>query len=223
VPRIHFQQQLAELKDKLLAMAALAQQALDCAVEAYLQQDAGLCQHVRDLEAAINTTERDVYQMAYDLLAKEQPMAVDLRFILAVIKINSDLERVGDQSVNIAQRAEGLMNLPGVKLPVDVKKMGEWAGRMVRTSIQALLDADVKLAESVLTMDDEMDAMNHTAQRALMQEMQARPEVSDQALNAIIIARNLERTADHATNIAEDVIFWVRGSDVRHQMSLAAD
>ncbi len=223
MPRIHFQQQLAELKDKLLAMAALAQQALDCAVEAYLQQDAGLCQHVRDLEAAINTTERDVYQMAYDLLAKEQPMAVDLRFILAVIKINSDLERVGDQSVNIAQRAEGLMNLPGVKLPVDVKKMGEWAGRMVRTSIQALLDADVKLAESVLTMDDEMDAMNHTAQRALMQEMQARPEVSDQALNAIIIARNLERTADHATNIAEDVIFWVRGSDVRHQMSLAAD
>ncbi|MHB1022370.1 MAG: phosphate signaling complex protein PhoU [Acidobacteriaceae bacterium] len=223
MPRIHFQQQLVELKDKLLAMAALSQQALDCAVEAYLQHDEGLCQLVRDLETAINTAERDVDQMAYDLLAKEQPMAVDLRFILAVIKINSDLERVGDQSVNIASRAEGLMNLPKVDLPVDIKRMGAWAGRMVRTAIQALLDADVKLAESVLTMDDKMDEMNHAAQKALVQEMEKHPDVSEQALNAIIISRNLERMADHATNIAEDVIFWVRGSDVRHQMSLATD
>ncbi len=223
MPRIHFQQQLAELKDKLLAMAALAQQALDCAVEAYLKRDEGLCQLVRDLEMAINSAERDVDSMAYDLLAKEQPMAIDLRFILAVIKINSDLERVGDQSANIAARAETLMDSPNVTLPVNLAEMGVRAGRMVRTAIQALLDADARLAETVLTMDDEIDDMNREAHQALIQVMKDRPDVSLLALNAILIARNLERVADHATNIAEDVIFWVRGSDVRHQMSLAAD
>ncbi len=223
MPRIHFQQQLAELKDKLLAMAALAQQALDCSVEAYLTQDQGLCQLVRDLEAAINSAEREVDNMAYNLLAKEQPMAIDLRFILAVIKINSDLERVGDQSVNIASRAETLMKLPFISLPVDIKQMGVWAGKMVRTAVQALLDADARLAETVLDMDDVMDAMNRDVHTALIQVMERTPDVSLHAMNAIVIARNLERTADHATNIAEDVIFWVRGSDVRHRISLATD
>ncbi len=223
MPRIHFQQQLAELKDKLLAMAALAQQALDCSVEAYLTQDPGLCQLVRDLETAINSAEREVDNMAYNMLAKEQPMAIDLRFILAVIKINSDLERVGDQSVNIASRAETLMKLPFISLPVDIKQMGVWAGKMVRTAVQALLDADARLAETVLEMDDVMDEMNRDAHTALIQVMERTPDASLHAMNAIVIARNLERTADHATNIAEDVIFWVRGSDVRHRISLAAD
>ena len=223
MPRIHFQQQLAELKDKLLAMSALAQQALDCAVEAYLKQDKGLCQLVRDLETAINSAEREVDNMAYNMLAKEQPMAIDLRFILAVIKINSDLERVGDQSVNISGRAESLMDLPFIDLPVDIGAMGIWAGKMVRTALKALLDADARLAEAVLEMDDEMDAMNREAHRSLIEVMERNPDASLHALNAIIISRNLERTADHATNIAEDVIFWVRGSDVRHRISLAAD
>lgn len=223
MPRIHFQQQLAELKDKLLAMSALAQQALDCSVEAYLTHDPGLCQLVRDLETAINSAERDVDNMAYNLLAKEQPMAIDLRFILAVIKINSDLERVGDQSVNIADRAETLMAMPFVELPVDIDAMGIWAGKMVRTALKALLDADARLAETVLEMDDAMDEMNRKAHISLIHVMERNPEASLHALNAIIISRNLERTADHATNIAEDVIFWVRGSDVRHRISLAAD
>ena len=223
MPRIHFQQQLADLKDKLLAMAALAQQALDCAVEAYLTQDPGLCQLVRDLETAINFAEREVDNMAYNMLAKEQPMAIDLRFILAVIKINSDLERVGDQSANISSRAESLMELPFIDLPVDIGAMGVWAGKMVRTAIKALLDADARLAEAVLEMDDAMDAMNRDAHTALIQVMEHNPDASLHALTAIIISRNLERTADHATNIAEDVIFWVRGSDVRHRISLAAD
>jgi phosphate transport system protein len=223
VPRIHFQQQLIELKDKLLAMAALAQQALDCSVEAYLTRDAALCHHVRTIESAINTAERDVDQMAYDLLAKEQPMAIDLRFILAVIKINGDLERVGDQSTNITDRTLAMLEQEAIDLPVDMATMGDFCGRMVRSSIQALLEADVRLAESILDMDDEMDEMNRTAHKALVDLMERRPEASTQALNAIIIARNLERMSDHATNIAEDVIFWVRGSDIRHKMSLAAD
>jgi phosphate transport system protein len=220
LPRINFQQQLVALKDKLLAMAALSQQALEFSVEAYLAGDMALCDHVLEIEAAINAAETSVDDMAYDLLAKEQPMAIDLRFILSVIKINSDLERIGDQSTNIARRAQSLKDAPQISLPVDIKEMGEKVGKMIRTAIQALLEADAKLAESVLLMDDEIDEMNRSVQTELIEVMQQHSLFSEQALNAILISRNLERAADHATNIAEDVIFWVRGSDVRHKMSL---
>lgn len=221
MPRIHFQQQLVALKDKLLAMAALSQQSLEFSLEAYLTGDMGLCEHVREVEEAINAAEREVDEMAHDLLAKEQPMAIDLRFILSVIKINGDLERIGDQASNIAQRAEQQRELQQISLPIDIPDMGEKVRVMIRKAIQALLEADAELAESVLVMDDEVDDRNRMVQAELMEVMQQRPEVSTQALNAIIISRNLERAADHATNIAEDVIFWVRGSDVRHQMSMA--
>jgi phosphate transport system protein len=221
MPRINFQQQLVALKDKLLAMAALSQQALSLSLEAYLSGNMGLCEHVKEIEAAINTAERDVDEMAYDLLAKEQPMAIDLRFILSVIKINGDLERIGDQATNISQRVQILENGPSIALPIDISEMGEKVGIMIRSAIQALLEADARLAESVLAMDDEIDDMNRMVQTELIDLMQRSPEISTQALNAIIVSRNLERSADHATNIAEDVIFWVRGSDVRHKFSLA--
>jgi phosphate transport system protein len=221
MPRINFQQQLAALKDKLLAMAALSQQALSLSLEAYLTGDTSLCDHVKEIEEAINAAERDVDEMAYDLLAKEQPMAIDLRFILSVIKINGDLERIGDQATNIASRTQFLHDSPKISLPIDIPDMGEKVGVMIRRAIQSLLEADAKLAESVLAMDDEIDDMNRDVQAELVEVMQQHPLVSGQALNAIIISRNLERAADHATNIAEDVIFWVRGSDVRHKFSLA--
>ena len=221
MPRTNFHLQLDTLKDKLLAMAALAQQALEFSLEAYLTGDMGLCDHVREIENAINAAERSVDQMAYDLLAKEQPMAIDLRFILSVIKINGDLERIGDQATNIADRARSMRDLPQISLPIDIPDMGEKVRVMIRRAIQALLEADARLAESVLAMDDEVDDMNRDVQRELVEVMQQHPVVSQQALNAIIISRNLERSADHATNIAEDVIFWVRGSDVRHKFSLA--
>ncbi|HEY0264658.1 MAG TPA: phosphate signaling complex protein PhoU [Granulicella sp.] len=222
MPRIHFHQQLDALKDKLLAMAALSQQALEFSVEAYLNNDLKLCAHVKEIEAAINAAERDVDEMAHDLLAKEQPMAIDLRFILSVIKINADLERIGDQSANIAQRAALLHDRPQISLPIDIASMGEKVGVMMRTAIQSLLEADPKLADSVLMLDDEVDAINRGVQLELVEVMQQHPVVSEQALNAIIISRNLERAADHATNIAEDVIFWIRGSDIRHKFSLAS-
>jgi len=205
LPRINFQQQLVALKDKLLAMAALSQQALEFSVEAYLAGDMALCDHVVEIEAAINSAETSVD---------------DLRFILSVIKINSDLERIGDQATNIARRAQSLKDAPRISLPVDIKDMGEKVGVMIRTAIQALLEADAKLAESVLAMDDEIDDMNRAVQTELIEVMQQHSLFSEQALNAILISRNLERAADHATNIAEDVIFWVRGSDVRHKLSL---
>jgi phosphate transport system protein len=221
MPRIHFHQQLEALKDKLLAMAALSQQALEFSVEAYTKRDLNLCNHVLEIEQAINAAETTVDEMAYDLLAKEQPMAIDLRFILSVIKINGDLERIGDQSSNIVQRALSMKNAPEISLPVDIEEMGGRVGVMIRTALQALLEADARMAESVLMMDDDVDEMNKGVQDELVEVMQQHSEISEQALNAIIISRNLERAADHATNIAEDVIFWLRGSDVRHKLSLA--
>ncbi len=223
MPRIHFQQQLAELKDKLLAMAALAQQAVETAVDAYLQRDKGLCQYVKQNEAAINTAQRELDEMAYELLAKEQPMAIDLRFILAVIKINGDLERVGDQSVGITRRTKDILKTEEVDLPVDFAAMGEFAGRMIRSAIQALLDGDARLADSVREMDDEIDRMNRRANSDLLQLIQDRPQFTQQAMNGILVSRNLERIADHASNIATDVIFWIRGADVRHQLSVSMD
>ena len=223
MPRIHFQQQLAELKDKLLAMAALSQQAVESAVDAYLQRDKGLCQFVKQNEMAINTAQRELDEMAYELLAKEQPMAIDLRFILAVIKINNDLERIGDQSVGIVRRTKTILKTEPVDLPVDFATMGDFAGRMIRAAVQALLDGDAHLAESVREMDDEIDRMYRCAHSDMLLLIQEKPQFTQQAMNGILVARNLERIADHAANIATDVIFWIRGADVRHQYSVLMD
>ena len=220
VPRIHFQQQLAELKDKLLAMAALSQQAVESAVDAYLQRDKGLCQYVKQNETAINTAQHELDEMAYELLAKEQPMAIDLRFILSVIKINADLERVGDAAKAISDRVRSMEQMATADLPVDIPRMASLAADMVRKSLQAFIEANADVARSVLSMDDAVDAMNRTAYRALTKVMEEQSHLAPQALNALMISRSLERVADHATNIAEDVIFWVQGADIRHHKSV---
>ena len=223
MPRIHFHQQLAELKDKLLAMAALAQLAVETAVEAYTRRDKGLCKFVKQNETAINSAQRELDEMAYELLAKEQPMAIDLRFILAVIKINGDLERIGDQSMGIARRTKEILKAEEIDLPVDFAAMGEFAGRMIRSAVQALLEGDARLADSVREMDDEIDRMNRRAHADLLKLIQEKPRFTQQSMNGILVAKNLERIADHASNIATDVIFWIRGADVRHQLSMSMD
>ena len=214
------------LKDKLLAMAALSQQALELSVEAFLKRDLRLCEHVIDVEAAINAAQRDVDEMAYELLAKQQPMAIDLRFLMAVIRITGDLERIGDQAANVVKQCRALMETEPAganpeSLPGDINGMGQIARRMIRTALQSLLNGDPEQAELVLTMDDEIDRLNRDAQVELLKAMQQQPEQTDRALNSIIVCRNLERSADHATNIAEDVIFWVSGADVRHGAPVA--
>ena len=223
MPRIHFHQQLAELKDKLLAMAALAQLAVESAVEAYTRRDKGLCKFVKQNERAIDTAQRELDEMAYDLLAKQQPMAIDLRFILAVIKINGDLERIGDQSMSIARRTKEILSADDVELPVDFAAMGDFAAQMIRNALQALFDGDARLADSVREMDDEIDRMNRRAHSDLLKLIEEKPQFTQQAMNGILVAKNLERIADHSSNIATDVIFWVRGADVRHQLSMAMD
>ncbi len=223
MPRIHFHQQLVELKDKLLAMVALAQQSVEAALDAYLQHDKGLCKFVKQNERAVDTAQRELDEMAYELLAKEQPMAIDLRFILSVIKINSDLERIGDQAMSIARRTREILGDEPVDLPVDFAAIGEYATQMIRTAIQALLEGDARLADSVREMDDEIDRMNRRASADLLRLIQEKPQLSQQAMNGILVAKNLERIADHASNIATDVIFWIRGADVRHQLSMSMD
>jgi len=220
--RTRFHQELDELKHRILAMAGMAEQAVDLAVQAYSQRDMAMCQRVLNNEPAINRAEREVDEFAVDLLAMQQPMAIDLRFILAVIKINADLERVGDKAVNIAQRVMNMIEQSPKELPVDIPAMATKVRKMVRDALQSFIEGDTDLARRVLEADDEVDRMNKEAFANLSRCMQTKPDSAVQALDALSIARNLERVADHATNIAEDVIFWVRGADVRHRAGQTA-
>ena len=218
--RIRFQQSLDELKEQLLVMAGLAEQAIQRAIEAYRVRDLSICDLVSRSEVAINRLERDIDQAALDLLAMEQPMAIDLRFILSVIKINADLERGGDSAKSISDRVRNMEQMATADLPVDIPRMASLASEMVRKSLQAFIEADAETARSVLSMDDAVDAMNRAAYKTLTGVMAEQSHLAPQALNALMICRSLERVADHATNIAEDVIFWVQGADVRHHKSV---
>jgi phosphate transport system protein len=217
--RTRFHQSLEELKEKLLRMGGLAEQAVDRATEAYRKRDVALCQRVLEAETAINIMEREIDELALDLLAMQQPMAVDLRFIIAVVKINADLERVGDQAVNVVQRVLELSKMPEADLNVDIPRVAEVASRMVRTALESFIYARPDVAETVLKLDDTLDELNAETYHSMLALMQKSSELTAQALNTLLISRNLERVGDHATNIAEDVIFWVRGADVRHHFS----
>lgn len=215
--RTRFLQSLDELKEKLLAMGGLAEQAVDCAVTGFRKRESAMLKRVFEIENRINEAEREIDELSLDVLAMQQPMAVDLRFITAVMKINADLERVGDQAVNMAERVMELISLPELDLPADIPRMASAAGTMIRRSLQAFVERNVELAETTLKMDDVVDRMNDDIFQAMVQKIHDDPDSTRQALDVLSIARNLERVADHATNIAEDVIFWVSGADVRHQ------
>jgi phosphate transport system protein len=214
--RISFHQKLELLRQRLLQMAGVAEQTVSLALDAHCRGQLSACDAVRLNEAIINRSEKEVDQMALDLLAMEQPMAVDLRFILAAIKINSDLERVGDQAMTIALLAEEMAEGSPCEFPVDIPRMAELSMGMVRKALQALTERDAELAVSVLAMDDAVDEMNRKAKSVLLDCIARDSTAARSAVNLLFISRSLERIADHATNMAEDVIFWVRGADVRH-------
>ena len=214
--RTRFLQELDNLRARLLRMGGLAEQAVDRACQAFNDRDLKLCHLVLEGETRINSMEREIDELAFDLLAMQQPMAVDLRFILAVTKINADLERVGDQAVNIAERVMDMVELPKVDLPVDIPRMSAAVAAMVRRALESFIEGKAELAQAVLEMDNVIDRMRDDAFITLVKVMNENPSQTRQALDTLLVARNLERVADHATNIAEDVIFWVRGADVRH-------
>ena len=220
--RTRFHEALSELKGKLLAMGGMAENAVEQAVRAYRERSPELCRKVFENEVHINAVEREIDELSFDLLAMQQPMAVDLRFILAVVKSNADLERIGDQSVNIAERVMALIELPPAELAADIPQMATLVSEMIRESLQAFVSGDAESAQRVLEQDDRVDRMNHEIFTAMDQAMEASPHLIHHALHTISIARNLERVADHATNIAEDAIFWVCGADVRRHFGKTA-
>jgi phosphate transport system protein len=221
--RTRFQQGLDELKERLLEMGGMAESAVEVAAEAYKTRDNRLAQAVFDRERLINQSERRIDEMAVDLMAMQQPMATDLRFLLAVVKINADLERVGDLAVNIAQRSLDLVQEPEIEVRVDIGRMTTAVSTMVRRALESFLSARVEVAQAVLEMDSIVDRMKDEAFVNLVAQMKQDSENVRGYLDVLLIARSLERIADHATNIAEDVIFWVSGADVRHNVRLSQE
>jgi phosphate transport system protein len=221
--RSRFQHGLDELKERLLEMGGMAEAAVEMAAESYRKQDGRLAQQVFDRERLINQSERTIDEMAVDLLAMQQPMAIDLRFLLAVLKINADLERVGDLAVNIAQRSLDLMQEEEIDARVDIARMTTAVSTMVRRALESFLSARSEVAQAVLEMDSIVDRMKDEAFVNLVAQMKQDPEHVRAYLDVLLIARSLERIADHATNIAEDVIFWVSGTDVRHNVRMTEE
>ena len=221
--RTRFQQGLDDLKERLLEMGGMAEAAIELASDSYRKRDARMAQQVFEREKMINASQRTIDELAVDLLAMQQPMATDLRFVLAVLKINSDLERVGDLAVNIAQRSLDLLQEPEVEIPVDVARMTTAVSTMVRRALEAFLSARGDVAQAVLEMDSIVDRMKDEAFLNLVAKMKSTPDRVRSYLDVLLITRSLERIADHATNIAEDVIFWVSGADVRHNVRFSQE
>jgi len=212
----HFERDLNELKERTLWMGSLAERAVHQAIHAVLDGQASLAEKVLQEEPAINELQVEIDDRVVQLLALQQLMAADLRFVLAVSRINNDLERIGDQAVNIAQSAQRILRHPRVKPYVDLPRMSELAEGMVRDSLNALVRGNVELARSVLLRDDQVDGLRDQIFRELLSYMMGDSAVVFQAFELILVAKNLERVADHSTNIAEDVIYIVAGHDVRH-------
>ncbi len=212
----HFVHDLEELKQRLLWMGSLAERAVHQAVQAVLDVEENLAETVLEEENAINEMQMEIDDRVTRLLAQQQLVAIDLRFILAVSRINNDLERIGDQAVNIAQSALRILRHPQVKPYVDLPRMSEIAEKMVRDSLDALVRGDIDLARSVLARDDQVDLLRDQMFRELLTYMMENSAVVFPAFELILVAKNLERIGDHATNIAEDVIYIVAGRDVRH-------
>ena len=201
-------------------MAGLAERAVHQSVQAVFEKNENLANRVLEEEPAINEMQIEIDDRVMQLVALQAPMAVDLRFILCASRINNDLERIGDQAVNIAQSALRILRHPQVKPYVDLPRMSELAEGMVRESLNALVHGDADLAKSVLVRDDEVDHLRDQIFRELLTYMMENSAVVFPAFELVLITKNLERIGDHATNIAEDVIYMVAGRDVRH---LAAD
>jgi phosphate transport system protein len=212
----HFEKDLEELKERLLWMGSLAERSVHQAIHSVLDADEKMAHAVLDEEPAINELQLEIDDRVVQLLALYQLMAADLRFVLAVARINNDLERIGDQAVNIAQSAQRIVRHPRVKPYVDLPRMSELAEEMMRDSLNALVRKDVDLAKEVLKRDDEVDQLRDQIFRELLSYMMGDSAVVFPAFELILVAKNLERIGDHATNIAEDVIYMVVGSDVRH-------
>jgi phosphate transport system protein len=219
----HFQKELQELKEALLRMAALVEEAISTAVQSLVKRDPDLAKKTFDGEDQINRMEIDIEDTCLKLLALRHPMAVDLRFITSAMKIITDLERMGDQAVNIAERAMSLIQEPQLKPYIDIPKMAEITQSMVRDVLDAFVNGDSKLARSVCERDDILDGLNDQVFRELLTFMMSDPQTITRAVHLMIVCRCLERIGDHATNIAEDVIFMFDARVIKHHADAKQD
>ena len=212
----HFQEELEQLKARLLEMGGLAEEHVRLAVQGLVQRDRPVLERVLTGDEAVNRLHLEVDNRCFKLLALYQPMAADLRTIVAAVKINADLERVGDLAVNIAEAGRRYVSHPPVKKLIDIPLMADIAQTMLRDALDSFVRRDVDLAQHVLDEDDRLDALKTHIFRELLTYMLQDPATIEPALDLILVSRHLERIGDHATNVAEDVIFIVSARDVRH-------
>lgn len=213
----HFDELLKELNQEILKMAALAEEAIFKSIEALKGQNKELAQNIIDQDKGIDELENSIEECALSLIATRQPMAADLRFITTGMKINAELERIADLSVDIAQRVLELADKPLLKPLIDIPKLAIVAQRMVKQSIDAFVNKDVKLAKEVVLSDSEADSLRNLVQKELIYDyMEKDGKTAPRAVPLLLVARHLERICDHATNIAEDVIYMVEAKVVKH-------
>jgi len=212
----HFRKELENIKKRILTLGSMVEDRLRLAIQAVDQADAEIAQRIIKTDYEIDEMEVEIEEECLKVLALHQPVAVDLRFIIAVIKINNELERIGDQAVNIAQRVEVIANRPKPPFMFDYSVMGEKTQRMLKMSLDALVNLDVDTSYKVIMMDDEVDQIKKDAYDKIKQAIQDLPERVGYYINLLLISRHLERLADHATNVAEEVIYLVEGEIYRH-------
>jgi phosphate transport system protein len=216
VSQTHLQQELDRLKENLLKMATLVEETIRDAIKALVDRDSELIKKTMAQEDKINQMENAIDEMCLRLLALRQPMAVDLRFITSAMKIITDLERMGDQAINICERAASIIQEPQLKPYIDIPRIAEIVQSMVKDVLDAFVNRDSKLARSVCERDDMVDGLNSQVHRELLTYMMSDPKTIPRAVHLMIVSRCLERIADHATNIAEDVIFMIDARVIKH-------
>jgi phosphate transport system protein len=212
----YFETELDLLKQTLLRMAGKAEAMIHKSVQALVQRDMSLSDEIPHIEDEVNRLQLEIDDRAFKLLALRQPMAHDLRLIIAAMKISGDLERIADQAVNIQENTKILLQFPLLKPLIDIPKMAEIATDMLRDSLDAFVESDASKARIVVTRDDEVDGLKNQVFRELLTYMISDPRTIQVGLQLILVARHLERIADHATNIAEDVVYLVEAKDIRH-------
>ncbi|HSK76223.1 MAG TPA: phosphate signaling complex protein PhoU [Thermoanaerobaculia bacterium] len=219
----HLDHELDRVRQMLLRMGGLVEGMVAEATQALLDRNGALCKGVIDGDRAVDQLEMEIDEVCHSLIGRKQPTAIDLRFLVAVMKINSDLERIGDSAVNIAQSVEHLNDQPPLKPYIDLPHLSQLVQTMVRQSLDAFVNRDVELATEVCKSDDGVDGLYKQIFRELLTYMIEDPKTVSRALHLLLISRNLERIADHATNIAEDVVYYVEGRDIRHSGGLGPE
>ena len=215
----HFDEALKQLKEKLLRMSSLVEEAIGTSIKALIDRNAELAYKVIKADDAVNMLEIEIDDLCLKLLALYQPTAGDLRFITSTMKINNDLERIGDLGVNIGQRTLDLLKVPPLRLRIDIPKMAVASQAMLKDSLNAFVNKDSKLAYEVCKRDDEVDDLNH---EIFMELLKANPEDQkpvERVIDLVLVAKNLERVADHSTNICEDIIYMIDGKVIKHHIT----